>query len=215
MKYVAGVYMASHVAPTVLSVVKHVPEPQPKGALPDTALWAEQTTTFISMFEIVKIDRMPARTPLATIIETITGTLAMPQLAGQAMLVVNMEGAGQAVYEELIAARVPAIAVHVTTAREVTTAQGGYGVPERDIVSVLQLLITRQRMRINPRIELGEEFFSQAADYTRPDRTVEEDGRDLVGSIGVATWYAHRTIGHAIHAMRPRRSEYNPLYFDL
>lgn len=222
MKYVAGVRMGSFSSPTALCIVKHVLVPQGRIGIPDAAYFAEQPQKVLSTFEGVRIQRIKERTAISTVVSEIKNVMAIPKLAGQTMLVVDMTDAGKAIYDELTTELIPPIAVHVTTAREVTVATGGYAVPLADIVSVMQLVIGQRRFKVNPGIPLAEEFFEQMNDFSVPEKqhdTVYKRSRsddDLVRAMGVAAWYAQATLARVTYSLkRAKDLEYDPLRFGL
>src|SRR6516162_8131768 len=83
--------------------------------------------------------------------ERVYGNWLQPrEVVRQAVLCVDATGVGRAVVDMLRRAQLRAqlVAITLTAGARATTANGGWNVPKRDLVSVMQLLLQGRRFQV-------------------------------------------------------------------
>jgi|ERR1019366_1557139 hypothetical protein len=160
-------------------------------SLPAERVWA-----------VRNLDRFPLHTPYTVIVEQIRLLMKAWPLRDRAHLVVDGTGVGRPVLDLLrragLGRRLVSVTIH---GGDKVTVGGGYGVPKRDIVSTLQLLLQQGRLKIAAGLHDAKALFTELAsfgvrisdsghDTYGAGRANEHD--DLVNAVGLACWYGQR-----------------------
>jgi hypothetical protein len=98
-------------------------------------------------FAIRHLQRMALGTSYPKIAEYVAGLLRREPLHRNCDLVVDQTGVGRAIVDLLRRSGVNPIAVTITGGDSVTTDAGGFRVPKRDLVAVLQVTLQQGRLK--------------------------------------------------------------------
>ena len=143
--------------------------------------------------------RWPLGTDYVRVVRDVAHRLARQPVGGEAALVVDRTGVGQAVVDFIRKARLRPIAVHVHGGVNVTTDSPHYGVPKRDLVGVVQILLQQERIvfprampLIGPLLKELQSFRVTLDPHTAHDSYSawrEQDHDDLVFALALACWW--------------------------
>jgi hypothetical protein len=152
--------------------------------------------------QVRHVERFPLRTPYPAIVTRMEQLVATPPLRGQASLVVDATGVGTAVIDLLSQAKLSPIAITITGGDKVhRESRNRYGVPKRELVGCLQVLLQTGRLKIAsalPEAEvLVKELLAFQVKITASAHDVYGSWRegahdDLVLALALATWYREK-----------------------
>lgn len=154
-----------------------------------------------TVYHLRHLERFKLGTPYPAIVKRVTELLATPPLRGQAALVVDATGVGAAVVDLLRGAGLSPVAVTITAGERAERVDGGWRVPKRDLVGVLQVLFQGKRLLIAESLPealtLTKELLSFQVKITAAAHDVYGAWRegahdDLVLAVALACWYAER-----------------------
>jgi len=160
-------------------------------------------------YAVRHLARVPPGTPYADLVEAVRAVFADPPLKG-GTLVVDQTAVGRAVFERVRDAETGAIACGLTVTAghaEASDELGGWLLPKKDLVGVLQVLLQEKRLKVAPALEhartLAEELqlFQIKTVPAKPDVLVwrERPHGDLVLAVGIAVWQAERYYPFFVH----------------
>jgi hypothetical protein len=149
------------------------------------------------------IERLPLGTPYPEQVGHIKGLFERLKATGQEVsLAVDQTGVGRAVVDMLRGTKLPVTAISIHGGATVTREGRDYGVPKRDLVSVVQVLLQTARLKIDKTLpeasvltaELQAFKYSiSASGHDRYGNDVSEwrenSHDDLVLAVAVAAWY--------------------------
>lgn len=154
-------------------------------------------------YHLRHIERFPLGTSYPAIVERVKAMLRAEPIAGKTVLIVDKTGVGAPVVDMFKAAGLTPMAVTITGGNSVTKDNdGGYQVPKRDLVSVLQVLLQSERLKIAAALALAKTLQTELLNFkvkinaaTAHDsygawREGEHD--DLVIGVALACWYAEK-----------------------
>jgi hypothetical protein len=143
--------------------------------------------------------RWPLGTDYVQVVRDVATRLARSPVAGQAALVVDRTGVGQAVIDVVRKAGLKPIAVHVHGGAVVTTGSWVYNVPKRDLVGVVQVLLQQERLTFARQMPLMQPLFQELQSFRQKIDPVtahdsysawrEQDHDDLVFALALALWW--------------------------
>lgn len=156
-------------------------------------------------YAVRHLERFPLKTPYPAIVAAVAGTvgrLAARAPAPHLRLVVDMTGVGRPVVDLLKRERLPGRLIDVTITGGDAVARDGssYRVPKRDLVSVTQIVLQGERLKIasalpeaatltrellNFQVKISAETAHDAYGAWR-----EGSHDDLVLAVALACWYA-------------------------
>src|ERR1017187_287861 len=138
-------------------------------SLPAERVWA-----------VRNLDRFPLHTPYTVIVEQIRLLMKAWPLRDRAHLVVDGTGVGRPVLDLLrragLGRRLVSVTIH---GGDKVTVGGGYGVPKRDIVSTLQLLLQQGRLKIAAGLHDAKALFTELASF---GVRISDSGHDTYGA---------------------------------
>lgn len=114
-------------------------------------------------------------------------------------LAVDITGTGFPVLDVIKRAGLEPLAISMTNGDTVVETERGYGVPKKDLISSIYILMQERRLLVAPGLELGQllatelDNFRFKASLQSPETASEwREGKqdDLVFAVGVATWLA-------------------------
>lgn len=154
----------------------------------------------IPILALRHLQRWPLKTSYPSIVEDVAHLLNSPPLhPGRTALIVDSTGVGRPVVDLLRQAGTHPIAVTITAGNTVTReSPSAYGVPKRDLVSTMAVLLEQQRLQI---AEALPEASILTAELQNFRRTITKAGNDqfqawresqhddLVLATALACWY--------------------------
>jgi hypothetical protein len=147
------------------------------------------------------LERQPLGTAYPAVAEHVRDLLTRPALRGRTSLVVDNTGVGRPVVDMLRAAHLAPIGVTITGGDTVTQESGGYRVPKRDLVGVVQILLQSERLTFAQEMPLVPVLVRELMDFRVK---ISDQGHDSYGSwregshddlvlaVAVAAWYGER-----------------------
>jgi hypothetical protein len=173
---------------TALTILEKLPAEQPQGR----------------MYHGRLLERLPRGTPYPDVARHVKGLMATGQLAGIRHLIVDQTGVGRPVVDMLRSYGLSPLPVNITGGDKVTREGGVFGVPKRDLVSALQVLLQTGRLKFAeglPEVKtLVSELLAFEVKITASAHDtygVWREGKhdDLVLSVALAAWYAEQVGG--------------------
>lgn len=160
------------------------------------------------------LERFPIGTSYPHIGQHVARMVARSELKGQYRCIVDATGVGRPVVDLLRKEGVSVIPVTITGGSEETSdGLGGYRVPKRDLVSLLQVLLQSGRLLLAeglPEVRaLVDEMLTFQVKITEAANDVygawrEGQHDDLVLALALAVWYSEK-YGRAGDPRKPRR----------
>ena len=149
------------------------------------------------------LERIALGTPYPEVVDRVVQVTQWPELAGRCRLAVDGTGVGRPVVDLLRRARpgCELMPVNITSGLKQTEECGYYGVPKRDLILGLQVLLQRGVLRIAAGLEHGPDLVKEmAAMQVKITLTGHEqygcwrEGThdDLVFAVALACWNAQR-----------------------
>jgi hypothetical protein len=147
------------------------------------------------------LERMPRGTPYTEVVERVVQVTQSRALAGNCRLAVDGTGVGRPVVDMMRRARPGRVlmAVNITGGLKETSEGGYYGVPKRDLILGLQVLLQRGVLKIAAGLELGRDLVKELtnmqvkitpAGHEQYAAWREGQHDDLVLALAVACWNA-------------------------
>lgn len=147
------------------------------------------------------LERIALGTPYPEVVERVVQVTQWPELAGRCRLAVDGTGVGRPVVDLLRRARPGCVLmpVNITSGLKQTEEGGYYGVPKRDLILGLQVLLQRGVLRIAAGLEYGPDLVKEMAAMQvkitlagHEQYGVWREGThdDLVFAVALACWNA-------------------------
>ena len=173
----------------------------------------------LSTYHLRHLERPKLGTPYRAIARHVAKLLDAKPLKGLTTLVVDATGVGQPVVELLQSEGLSPVAVTIHGGQGVTVTPTGLGVPKRDLVATLQVLLQTQRLLVAEGLReapaLVQEMlaFRVTIDAKTAHDTYGNDWRvnphdDLVLAVALACWHAERTGGGLLLWGRPEEDDW-------
>lgn len=155
------------------------------------------------------LERMPLGVPYPQMVDRVRQVVQHRDLAGRCTLVVDSTGVGRPVVDLLHGARLGCSIIPVTiTGGEAETTAGGYhGVPKRDLIIGLQVLLQEKKLQIAANLEHGPLLVKEMADMQvkvtpagREQYGTWREGQhdDLTFAVALACWGVGKACGKAV-----------------
>jgi len=149
------------------------------------------------------LERLPRGTPYPEAVARVAHITTSPELAGQCCLAADGTGVGRAVVDMLRDARpgCQLLPVNITSGLQETYEKGYYGVPKRDLILSLQVLLQRGLLQIPTGLHLGDELVEEMASMKVKISNAgheqfaawrEGTHDDLVFAVALAYWNAQK-----------------------
>ena len=149
------------------------------------------------------LERMPLGTPYPRVAERAAKITRTPEMAGRCSLVVDATGVGRPVVDMLRKERLGCTLMPVNITRGASESQGGgyYGVPKRDLVTGLQVLLQCGGLQIASGIPHGAALAAEMAEMRVKVTAAgnvqfgawrEGTHDDLVLAVALACWGARK-----------------------
>jgi hypothetical protein len=147
------------------------------------------------------LERIALGTPYPEVVERVVQVTQWPEMAGRCRLAVDGTGVGRPVVDLLRRARPACVLmpVNITSGLKQTEEAGYYGVPKRDLILGLQVLLQRGVLRIAAGLEHGPDLVKEMAAMQvkitlsgHEQYAVWREGThdDLVFAVSLACWNA-------------------------
>ena len=154
-----------------------------------------------SHFHCRHLKRFPLRTPYPEIVKQVELLMRSPALGVTPRLIVDATGVGRPVVDLFRAAKLRPVAITITGGNAANIGSGGYHVPKRDLVSVLQVLLQSGRLKfakglpdiqvlVNELLNFQVKISPAGHDSYEAWREGAHD--DLVLALSLAAWFAER-----------------------
>ncbi|MCL6472539.1 MAG: hypothetical protein K6T91_06955 [Firmicutes bacterium] len=153
-------------------------------------------------YHVRHLERFKLGTPYPAVVERVRMLMLTRPLLNRSVLVVDRTGVGAPVVDMFRLENLRPIAITITGGNSVSSGEGGYHVPKRDLVSTLQVLFQTGRLKVAAGLPeartLVEELLNfkvkinvkTAHDSYEAWREGIHD--DLVLAVALACWYAER-----------------------
>jgi hypothetical protein len=153
------------------------------------------------------LERMPLGTPYPRVAERVVKITRSAEMAGRCILVVDATGVGRPVVDLLKRERpgCTLMPVNITGGASESRSRGYYGVPKRDLVTGMQVLLQSGGLQIASGIPHGATLATEMADMrakvtaagnTQFGAWREGAHDDLVLAVALACWGARRKYPH-------------------
>ena len=147
------------------------------------------------------LERVARGTPYTEVVERVVQVTRSPELASRCRLAVDGTGGGRPVVDLLRRAGPGCVLmpVNITSGLKETSEGGYYGVPKRDLIVGLQILLQRGVLRIAAGLEYGADLVKEmtamevkisASGYEQCAAWREGTHDDLVFAVALACWNA-------------------------
>lgn len=153
-------------------------------------------------YAVRHLERFELGTAYPKVVERLKELIRKGNLQG-CFLAVDMTGVGRPVVDFLKQAALPARIwpITITSGKSVSCDHYSYGVPKRELVSVLQVLLQAQRIKISKDLPAAAElkrelsnfrskFTPSANEVFGPEKSTQHD--DLVLALALAAWSGER-----------------------
>jgi hypothetical protein len=153
-------------------------------------------------YAVRHLQRFPPGTPYSAVVEAVRAVFADPPVKG-GNLTVDQTAVGRAVFESVRDAKTGAhvIGLTVTAGHGVQVDDwGGWLVPKKDLVGVLQVLLQEMRLKVAQTLDHARTLTAELHQFQlravplKPDALEwrERPHDDLVLAVGIAAWQAER-----------------------
>jgi len=197
--FIVGVDLGQARDYTAVTVLRRVTSTRlPRRNGPVSGADAEQDVAY----ELPHIERHEIGTPYPTQVERVAALVQRLRLQGSAALVVDATGVGRPIVDMLRAQRLAPVGVVITGGDSETRGDGMYRVPKRNLVSLAQVALQNQVLRIpkaHPLAEvLTQELLAFRVDINRHGHETfgndwrEQPHDDLVLSVLLGLWWADK-----------------------
>ena len=173
-----------------------------------------------SAYAVRHLERFPPGTPYAVAVEAVRAVFADPPIKG-GNLIVDQTAVGRAVFESVRDANTGAhvCGLTVTAGHGVEVdGWGGWLVPKKDLVGVLQVLLQEKRLKVSRDLAHARTLTAELHQFQlkavplKPDALEwrERPHDDLVLAVGIAAWQAVRYFPVGVWAFPPADPEPPP-----
>jgi hypothetical protein len=152
--------------------------------------------------QVPHLERFPLGTPYPAIVGRVAQLFTTPPLRGQASLVVDATGVGTAVIDLLSQAHLSPIAITITGGDKVhRESRNRYGIPKRELVGLLQVLLQTGRLKIASALPEAEVLVKELLAFQVKITTTAHDTYgawregahdDLVLALAIGAWYSEK-----------------------
>ena len=199
MEYYVGLDLGQAQDFTALAVLYKTPLPDP-----------DQPGREVNHYAVRHLERLRLGTPYPDVCARAAGLFARPPLA-RSTLAVDHTGVGRPVYDMLRRAKVQARlrAVTITAGHRASSDPlGGYRVPKRELVSLMQVLLQARRLKVARSLPAATALVKELQEFqvkVTPAANEEfgnwREGRhdDLVLAVALAAWVGERLKAPAVY----------------
>ena len=162
----------------------------------------QQGTPPTASYHVRHLERVPLGTAYPVIVSHVQALLQHPTLQRQSTLVVDATGCGRPVVDLLTQAQLDPVAVSIHGGDQVSHDWHHWRVPKRDLVSVLQVLLQTERLKVAKALQLSQVLVQELLNFrvTIDPRTAHDsysawrEGQhdDLVLATALAVWWGER-----------------------
>lgn len=209
---------------TAIAGVELVPVRTKDPNLPDAPRHYRKPRKVIMEHRLRLLERPKQGTPYPEVVDRIETILTSPELMSETVLVVDMNGVGEAVIDIMRQRKLRPVGVKTHGGNTTTRHEYGYNVPKVDIVTALQVLYQTRRIVVADNLKLREAYKKELQAFTMKindkghagfEAAREQDHDDLVMAVSMACWYldkVHRPIWEeGVEDEIAEKEEYDPL----
>lgn len=177
----------------------------------------------LSKLDCRHLERIPLGTPYPRVLDRCQAWLKHPELAEEAVFLLDYTGVGHPVYDFARDRGMAPIGINIHGGRELVATPQGYNVPKRDLVSITLMMFESGRLELSDKDPftpvLRQELINfsmkiKAGGKTSYEAWREGEHDDLVLALAIACWYAHYTGGGEQRMIRMSRpQDWDPLDF--
>jgi hypothetical protein len=168
--------------------------------------------TALSVLEQVKSNREPdyylrrlervRGLDYPAIVRKVARVMKSRELISNATLIIDQTGVGRPVFDLFVQAGLNPIGVSITGGDSTSNIGREWHVPKRDLVSVLQIMLQNERLKISNRLKLADALQSELLNFQMKISDAGHDSYaakgslhdDLILSVALAAWYASRQL---------------------
>jgi hypothetical protein len=215
IKYIVGLDLGQtndYTALAILEQTRYMERPNRVGAFGGIRSWHGLNTVPASnpavkkkkTYAVRHLERFPLGTPYPTICDRLVDLFSRPGLSG-ATLVVDQTGVGRAVLDTIRQARPQAMIrpITITAGHSITPDEGGWHVPKKELVSVMQILLQSRRLQVARQLPMATVLVKELETFrvkvtASANETFESwrerDHDDLVLAVAMAAWVSERAL---------------------
>lgn len=153
-------------------------------------------------YHVRHLERFKLGTPYPAVVERVRRLMLTRPLLNRSVLVVDRTGVGAPVVDMFRRENLRPIAITITGGNSVSSGEGGYHVPKRDLVSTLQVLFQTGRLKVAAELPEARLFVDELLNFhVKIDARTAHDSYgawregthdDLVLAVALAAWYGER-----------------------
>jgi hypothetical protein len=158
-------------------------------------------------YAVVWIERFDLGTPYTDVVQKVAAVQAAPQTGHNPPLVMDATGIGAPVVDQFHEEGLEPVEIVFTSGREPTVDRSGlggtpkYGVPKRDLATLVQSLLQSRRLQIAEGLDGADVLVREMksfrvkmtdAGHARFEHATESETDDVLLSLACALWYAER-----------------------
>lgn len=155
-------------------------------------------------YQLLFLERIDLGTAYHLVVDRVKSILKDEDLRGEIMVLPDATGVGIPIIQMMRRAGVaPMVGITIHGGTSVSKSEHGYGVPKRDLVSSLVMVVQSKRMKIASDISYRAQLVHEMQSFTLKttsggsdtyEALMEKDHDDLVMALSMAVWYAERAI---------------------
>lgn len=202
MKYTVSVDLGSLSDYTAITVLEEKAERVPQPSMSDIRNRLEGPVVVRTTYNLNWMERPELRTPYDRIIERVKAIMDSPKIKDDAVLLVDATGVGRPVVDMMVRVGLSPVPITITGGTATTFTDNGYHVPKRDLAGALQVMFSTRRIRMSPKLLLGEVFLKEMSTFAIKiskagndtyEAWREQDHDDLVLSVAMGAWFVLMT----------------------
>jgi len=188
-----------------------------------------QPLATVQELHVVFIERPPLGTLYTDLVDRIDAIMKHPDNDRKTYLVIDQSGIGQPVCDFLRKKKLNPIGITITAGEAVNSTDTGYKVSKAILVSTLQIIFKRHRIKISGQLPMGvksqllHELKSFQAKIKTQTKNVsyeaakEEDHDDIVMALAIGVWIFQRFFPDALEGNQENtgKTEYDVLNYGL
>jgi hypothetical protein len=217
IKYIVGLDMGQtneYTAMAILERTRTTERANPAIAFGNIRYWYGSNTVPLSnppvkkkkTYAVRHLERFPLGTPYPETCDRLVDLFSQPPMSN-GTLVVDQTSVGRAVVDLIRQAR-PQATIHpmtITAGYSITHEKGGWYVPKKELVGVMQILLQSRRLQVARQLPMAAVLVREletfrvkvtASANENLESWRERDHDDLVLAVAMAAWVGERALGN-------------------